>query len=116
MSRTRPPYPADFRQQMVELVQSGRSPEELAREFEPSAQTIRNWVVQAARDSGERKEGPTTAEAEERRRLRRENRRLREEREILANVWTATVMQAPHSDRRDKGYANVFGLLKESRL
>ncbi len=43
MSRTRPPYPADFRQQMVNLVRSGRSPEELARAFEPSAQTIRNW-------------------------------------------------------------------------
>jgi transposase len=91
MSRTRPPYPADFRQQLGELVQSGRSPEALAREFEPSAQTIRNWVVQAARNTGERNDGPTTAEAEELRRLRRENQRLREEREILkkATAWFA---------------------------
>ncbi|MGN6497702.1 MAG: transposase, partial [Tsuneonella sp.] len=41
------PYPADFRAQMVELVKSGRTPEELAREFEPTAQTIINWVAQA---------------------------------------------------------------------
>jgi len=91
MPQTRPPYPPEFRQQMVELVHSGRAPEDLAREFEPSAQTIRNWVVQAAREAGERTDGPTTAEAEELRRLRRENRQLREEREILAKAtaWFA---------------------------
>ena len=44
MATTRPPYPPEFREQMVELVHSDRSPEELAREFEPSAQAIRNWV------------------------------------------------------------------------
>ena len=91
MPRTNPPYPSAFRQQMVELVHSGRNPEDLAQEFEPSAQTIRNWVAQAARDAGERTDGPTTAEAEELRRLRRENRQLREEREILAKAtaWFA---------------------------
>ena len=52
MSMTRPPYASEFREQMVELVLSGRSPEELAREFEPSAQSIRNWVSQADRDGG----------------------------------------------------------------
>ena len=52
MPSTRPPYPAVFRQQMVELVRSGRTPGELAREFEPSAQAIRNWVAQADRDAG----------------------------------------------------------------
>ena len=91
MPRTNPPYPPEFRRQMVELVHSGRAPHDLAREFEPSAQTIRNWVVQAARDSGERTDGPTRSEAEELRRLRRENRQLREEREILAKAtaWFA---------------------------
>lgn len=91
MPQTKPPYPPAYRQQLVELVHSGRAPEELAREFEPSAPTIRNWVVQAARDSGERTDGPTTAEAAELRRLRRENRQLREEREILAKAtaWNA---------------------------
>ena len=78
MPRTRPPYPPAFRRQMVELVRAGRSPEELAREFEPTAQAIRNWVVQADRDEGRRGDGPSTAEREELRRLRRENRRLRE--------------------------------------
>ncbi len=65
---------------MVELVRSGRTPEALAREFEPSAQAIRNWVAQAGRDAGERTDGLRTGEREEMRRLRRENRRLREER------------------------------------
>ncbi len=57
MSITRPPYPPEFRGQMVELVRSGRSPEELAREFEPSAQAIRNWVGRADRDEASRKAG-----------------------------------------------------------
>ena len=91
MSLTRPPYPSEFREQMVELVRSGRSPEELAREFEPSAQSIRNWVSQADRDEGRSHDGLTSAEREELRRLRRENRRLRQEREILAKAaaWFA---------------------------
>ena len=91
MPRSRPPYPAEFRRQMVDLVRSGRSPGHLAREFEPSAQSIRNWVVEADRDDGRRDDGMTTAEREELRRLRRENRRLREEREILAKAtaWFA---------------------------
>ena len=91
MPRKRAPYPAAFRQQMVELVRAGRSPEELSREFEPSAQAIRNWIVQADRDSGRLDDGLTSAEREELRRLKRENRRLREEREILAKAaaWFA---------------------------
>ncbi len=91
MSRRRSRYPAEYRQQMVDLVRSGRSPDQLAREFEPSAQSIRNWVAQADRDEGRRSDGSTTAEREELRRLRRENRRLREEREILAKAtaWFA---------------------------
>ena len=44
MPRSHAPYPAAFRQQMIKLVRSGRSPEALAREFEPTAQAIRNWV------------------------------------------------------------------------
>ena len=137
MAKSRPPYAAEFRKQMVDLVRSGRAPEDLAREFEPSAQqpvvkvpaafeqrcippdgvvrrlrmpnmrpphalsagrlaalgttrgsttgcqAIRNQVAQAGRDAGERTDGLRTEELEEMRRLRRENRRLREEREIL---------------------------------
>ena len=91
MPKTRPPYPPEFRRQMVELVRSGRSPEELAKQFEPSGLSIRTWVKQADLDEGRREDGLTTAEREELRRLRRENRQLREEREILAKAaaWFA---------------------------
>jgi transposase len=49
MSKTRPPDAPEFRRQMVELVRAGRDPEDLSREFEPTAQSIRNWVAQADR-------------------------------------------------------------------
>ena len=68
---------------MVELVRSGRSPEELSREFEPTAQTIHNWVKQTDLDAGLRSDGLTTEEREELRLLRRENKRLRMEQEVL---------------------------------
>jgi transposase len=76
---------------MVELVRAGRSPKALAREFEPSEQTIRNWVKQADLDGGQRTDGLTTEELTELRRLRRENRQLKIEREILkqAAAWFA---------------------------
>jgi len=93
MPKFRRPYPPEFRQQMIELVRVGRTPEELAREFEPSAQAIRNWVAQSGGIAESRREvgGLTSAEQEELRRLRRENRQLREEREILAKAaaWFA---------------------------
>ena len=91
MPRTRPSYAPEFRQQMVELVRAGRSAEELAREFKPSAQAIRNWVAQGDRNSGRRGDGLTSAERDEVGRLKRENRPLRQEREILAKAaaWFA---------------------------
>ena len=49
------PYAPEFRRQMIELVRAGRMPEEVAKEFEPSAQAIRNWVAQADRDEGRRR-------------------------------------------------------------
>ena len=84
-------YPLEFRRRMVDLVRSGRSAESLGREFEPSAQAIRNWVMQADLDEGRREDGLTTKERDELARLRREITRLREEREILkkAAVWFA---------------------------
>jgi transposase len=87
----RPQYPLEFRRQMVELVRAGRSPKALAKEFEPSEQTIRNWVKQAERDTGQRTDGLTTEERAELRQLRRENRQLKLEREILkkAAAWFA---------------------------
>jgi len=91
MPKSHSPYPPELRRRLVELVRSGRSPEELARKFEPSAAAIRIWVHQADLDDGRREDGMTTAEREEIRRLRRENKRLREEREILkkAAAWFA---------------------------
>ena len=76
---------------MVELVRSGRSIRELARDFECSEQTIRNWLRQADLDEGLRDDGLTSVERDELRRLRRENRQLRLEREILAKAtaWFA---------------------------
>jgi len=56
MAKTRPPYTPEFRRQMVELVRAGRSPEELAQEFEPTAQSIRNWVGQSECDAGTRRQ------------------------------------------------------------
>ncbi len=91
MPKSHSPYAAEFRARMVELARSGRTPEELSREFEPTAQSIWNWVRQAERDQGVRQDGLTTDEKEELRRLRRENRVLREEKEILkkAAAWFA---------------------------
>ena len=91
MPRTRKPYPREFREQLVALVHAGRTPEDLARECEPTAQSISNWVVQADRDAGRRTDGLTTAERTELTQLRRENRQLKVEREILskAAAWFA---------------------------
>ncbi len=91
MPKSHAQYPAEFRARMVELVRSGRSPAELSREFEPSSQAIRNWVRQADLDDGRRADGLTTAEREELTQLRRENRQLKMEREILskAAAWFA---------------------------
>ena len=91
MGKTRSPYPAEFRWRMVELVRAGRTPEALSREFEPTAQSIWNWVRQAERDQGVRQDGLTSNDTEELRRLRRENKILREEKDILrkAAAWFA---------------------------
>lgn len=91
MPRTHRPYPPEFRQRMIDLVRAGRKPEQLAKEFELSPQTIWNWVKQSELDNGRRDDGLTSEEKEELRRLRRENRQLREEREILkkAAAWFA---------------------------
>ena len=91
MPKSRAPYAPEFRQQMIGLVRSGRNPESLSREFEPTAQTIHNWIRQADLDEGRRDDGATGAGREELRRLRRDNKRLRQEREILAKAaaWFA---------------------------
>ena len=91
MPKSHARYASEYRRRMIELVRAGRKPEQLAKEFEPTAQTIWNWLKQADRDTGGRDDGLTSDEKEELRRLRRENRQLREEREILkkAAAWFA---------------------------
>ena len=91
MARKHAPFTPEFRRQMIELVRSGRSPESLTKEFEPTAQTIRNWVAQAGRDDDSRADGLKTDERDEINRLRRENRQLKVERDILskAAAWFA---------------------------
>ncbi len=63
MPKHREPYAPEFRQQIIDLVRAGRSPEELAKEFEPTAQTIYNWIAQADRDAGKRHDGLTARRA-----------------------------------------------------
>ena len=91
MPRATNPYPADFRDQMIALARAGRSVESLAREFEPCAATIAGWIRQAGIDAGVRDDGPTSPEREELARLRRANRQLRMERDIVskAAAWFA---------------------------
>lgn len=91
MPRRRSPYPPELREHLLERVRAGRSIASLAREFEPTENTIRNWVRQAQIDLGERDDDLSTDERAELRRLRRENRQLRLEREILAKAtaWFA---------------------------
>jgi transposase len=82
--RTRPPYPPEFRAEAVRLVRSGgKLIREVAEDLGVSEQTLRNWVRQGDLGDGRRSDGLTSSEQEELRRLRRENRVLRQEREIL---------------------------------
>ena len=92
MARKHPrSYPPDFRHKVVELARTGRPYDDLAREFELAQQTVRNWVKQADLDAGVRSDGLTTEERRELSKLRRENKRLTIENEILskAAAWFA---------------------------
>lgn len=81
--RTRPAYPSEFRREAVELLRAGRLPGELSEALGVSEQTLRNWRRQDQVDRHERDDGLTTDERAELARLRRENQRLRQERDLL---------------------------------
>jgi transposase len=100
MQKSRKRYSAELQEQLVRLARSGRSAKDLAREYEPSEQTIRNWIKQAELDDGSRSDGLTTDEREELVRIRRENARLREEREILSK---AAAWFAQETEKKSKG-------------
>jgi transposase len=94
MPKSKPPYPAAFKQQIVELAMTGRTPGELSREFGVSAQSVTAWVAQAAANAGKPVRGKdvlNSAEREELARLRRRVRQLEQERDILAKAtaWFA---------------------------
>ena len=102
MPRSKPPYPAEFRARMVELARGGRTVRSLAREFGVTDTTIRSWVRQADLDAGRRTDGLTTDEKKELAKLRRENARLREERDILkkAAAWFAQEEEATRTHKK----------------
>ncbi len=92
-------YTPEFRKQMLVLVQSGRSTAELAREFGCSSWTIRSWMKQAARDAGRGDGGLASQERAELIRLRRENKRLKLEREILGKAAAWFAQESPHGTK-----------------
>ena len=83
MPKTRPPYPEEFRREAVQMLRAGRTPREVAESLGVSEQTLRNGRRQDQRDRHERDDGPTSDERDELRRLRRENARLKQERDLL---------------------------------
>jgi transposase len=94
MPRTRPPYPESFRRQIAQLAIDGRSKLELSREFGCASQSIANWMAEELKRQGKphaNKEALSSAEREELERLRRENAKLQQERDILAKAtaWFA---------------------------
>ena len=98
MPRTRPPYPPEFRAEAVRLIRSSGKPlSQISKDLGVSEQSLRVWIKQADLDEGRRGDGLTTSELEELRRLRRENRVLREEREILKK---AAAFFARETDQR----------------
>ncbi len=97
MPKSRPPYPPEFRREAVAMVRSGRSMKEVAGALGMTEQSLRNWVKQEQLDRHERDDGLTSAEREELRQLRRENARLRQERDLLKR---AAAFFARETDQR----------------
>ena len=91
MPKSHIPYPPEYRQQILELARAGRTAEGLSKEFEPSSQCIRNWIKQDSLYRGQSQDGLTSEEKAELVRLRKENKQLKLEREILAKAaaWFA---------------------------
>lgn len=97
MPKSRPPYPLEFRREAVAMVRSGRSVKEVAGALGMTEQSLRNWVKQDQVDRRECDDGLTTPEREELRRLRRENARLKQERDLLKR---AAAFFARETDQR----------------
>ena len=100
MAKSQPRYTPEFRRQMVQLRRAGRGYNELAKEFGCTSWSIRQWEKRADRDEGRGDGGLTTAEREELTRLRRENRKLKEEREILSKAAAWFANEKPATPKR----------------
>lgn len=103
MPKSHAPYPPEYRRRLVDLVRSGRTPGSLARQFEPSAEAIRNWVRQADLDEGRRADGLTSDERAELTKLRRDVKVLREEREILRKAAAWFAQETHPTSRKSSG-------------
>ena len=97
-------YPPEFRHKVLELVRSGRSINTVAHEFEIARQTIMNWLKQDEIDAG-RREGVTTEEQLEIRRLKKRVRELEIEREILKKATVHSMGQ------RNTSFSLLAGVL-----
>jgi transposase len=95
--KTRPAYPPEFRREAVQMLRAGRTPRELAKSLGVSEQTLRNWRRQEQADRRERDDLPSSAELEELRQLRKENARLKQERDLLKR---AAAFFAAENERR----------------
>jgi transposase len=80
--KNRPAYPREFRREAVQMLRAGRKPRELSERLGVSQQTLRNWRRQDQVDRRERDDGLTSEERDDLRRLRRENTRLKQERDL----------------------------------
>jgi transposase len=97
MPKSKPPYPEEFRREAVELVRQGRSIPDVASSLGMSGQSLRSWVRQEQLDRRERDDGLTSAEREELRHLRKQVKRLEQERDILKR---ATALFARETETR----------------
>jgi transposase-like protein len=102
MRRYKPPYPPQFRARVIELRRAGRTLASLAKEFGVTEVSISSWMKQADLDTGQRSDGVTSSEKQELAQLRRENARLREERDILkkAAAWFAQEEEAARTHKK----------------
>ena len=96
MPRPRRFFPPEYKAEVVELIRSGKTVGQVARELDLTETAVREWIKRADLDAGRRADGLTTAERDELRRLRREVRDLREEREILRKAAVFFARETGH--------------------